>query len=108
MKNFKQRWNISSNRQFFIIILVFAITGSCSALLAKPLLMLFKMDKQTSNLFLFWICYVVILFPIYQILLLSFGFLFKQFHFFWQFELKMLRSLKLGFLADFLNKKKGT
>ena len=108
MKHFKQRLNITSNWQLFVIILVFAVTGSTSALIARPVLFWFGIDKLTSNIFLFWICYVALIFPIYQILLIFFGFLFGQFNFFWRFEIKMLRSLKLDFLANFLNKKKGT
>ncbi len=106
MTNFKQRWNISSNWQLFVIILVFALTGSSSALIARPLLCWFGISKQATPIILFWICYILLIFPIYQILLVSIGFLFRQFSFFWRFEIKMLHSLKLGFLADFLNKKK--
>ena len=104
--NFKKRWNIASNWQLFIIILVFAITGSTSTLIAKPLLFWLGINKQTTNIFLFWTCYVVLIFPIYQILLVLFGFLFGQSHFFLLFEIKMLRGMKLGFLVDLLNKKK--
>jgi hypothetical protein len=38
------------------------------------------------------------IFPIYQILLVLIGAIFGQFNFFWAFEKKMLRGLKLGFL----------
>ena len=108
MTNFKQRWNISSNWQVFVIVLVFAITGSSSALIVKPILNWFGITKTIFNVFLYWICYIILIFPIYQILLILFGFLFGQFHFFWHFEIKILYSLKLGFIADFLNKKKRT
>jgi hypothetical protein len=38
MSNFKKRWNITSNWQVFVILVVFAITGSSAALLSKPIL----------------------------------------------------------------------
>jgi hypothetical protein len=41
---------------------------------------------------------LLLIFPIYQVLLVANGFLFGQFTFFWNFEKKLLRSLKLGFL----------
>jgi len=41
---------------------------------------------------------LLLIFPIYQVLLVAIGFLFGQFKFFWAFEKKMLRSMKLGFL----------
>ncbi|HAV54440.1 MAG TPA: diacylglyceryl transferase, partial [Aequorivita sp.] len=37
MKKLKERWNIETNGQLFIIFLVFAITGSSAAKLAAPL-----------------------------------------------------------------------
>jgi hypothetical protein len=41
---------------------------------------------------------LLMIFPIYQVLLVLIGFLFGQYGFFWAFEKKLLRSLKLGFL----------
>ena len=38
LKYLKEKWNISSNFQLFIIFIVFAITGTTSAKLAVPLL----------------------------------------------------------------------
>ena len=42
---------------------------------------------------------------LYQVLLVSFGFIFGQFSFFWAFEKKMLRSCGLGFIANWFEKK---
>lgn len=96
MANFKERWNIKSNWQLFAIILVFAVTGSTSAYLSKPILVFFGINK--SNPWEYYSLYIILIFPVYQILLVSFGFLFGQFAFFWAFEKKMLRSFGLGFL----------
>ncbi len=104
MKNFKERWNIKSNWQVFVIILVFAITGSSAAMISKPILHWLGISKETHHILLYSLLYIVIIFPIYQLLLVGIGFLFGQFKFFWTFEKKMLRSLKLGFIADFFEK----
>jgi len=104
MGTFKERWNITSNWQVFIIIVVFAITGSTSALIAKPILLLFEISKHTVSLWVYYSLYVVMIFPVYQILLVCFGFLLGQFQFFWAFEKKMLRSMKLGMIADLFEK----
>lgn len=107
MKNFKKRWNITSNWQVFIILVVFAITGSSAAILSKPILEFLGISKTSVSFVGYYLCYIVIIFPIYQILLVSFGFIFGQFTFFWKFEKKMLESMKLGFLISvFENKKK--
>lgn len=104
MANFKERWNIKSNWQVFVIILVFALTGISSSYISKPVLGLFGIEKTTTSLWIYYPLYIILIFPFYQILLVSFGFLFGQFQFFWAFEKKMLRSLKLGFIADFFEK----
>jgi hypothetical protein len=36
MKELKKRWKIESNFQLVLLFIVFAITGSTSALLSKP------------------------------------------------------------------------
>lgn len=98
MGNFKERWNIKSNWQVFVIIVVFAITGSSAAYLSKPILALFGISKDNLSAWAYYPLYIVLIFPIYQVLLVSFGFLFGQFTFFWAFEKKMLRSCGLSFI----------
>ena len=97
MASFKQRWEIQSNFQLTIILIVFAITGSASAWLSKPFCIWLGITKEDLG---FWFTPVrlLMIFPIYQILLVGIGFIFGQFKFFWAFEKKMLRSMKLGFL----------
>ena len=105
MTNFKERWNIKSNWQLVAIIVIFAITGSSAAYLSKPILALFGISKTSVSAWEYYPLYIILIFPIYQILLVSFGFIFGQFTFFWAFEKKMLRSCKLGFIADWFEKK---
>jgi hypothetical protein len=104
MGNFKKRWNIKSNWQVFVIIMVFAITGSTAAMISKPILQWLGISKNTHHILLYLLLYILILFPIYQFLLISIGFIFGQFKFFWAFEKKMLRSIKLGFIVDLFEK----
>ncbi len=98
MASFKERWNIKSNWQVFVILVVFAVTGSSAALLSKPVLAFFGISKGEVSNWIYYPLYIILIFPIYQVLLVSFGFIFGQFTFFWAFEKKMLRSCGLGFL----------
>lgn len=107
MENFKKRWNITSNWQLVVIFIVFAITGSSAAYLAKPFLSILGIVKGCVSNWIYYPLYIILIFPIYQVLLVSFGFLFGQHQFFWTFEKKMLRSMKMGFIADFFENKKG-
>jgi len=97
MKKLKERWGIESNFQLTLIFIVFAITGSASAWLSKPFCYWLGITKADLGLW-FTPVRLVLIFPIYQVLLVCIGFLFGQFRFFWAFEKKMLRSMGLGFL----------
>ena len=56
------------------------------------------------SLWLYWPIRLIIIFPIYQVMLVLIGELFVQFKFFWEFEKKMLDRMKLGFIADYVDK----
>ena len=97
MEKLKQRWGVESNFQLTIIFIVFAITGSASAMVSKPVCFWLGITKADFG-FLFTPIRLILIFPLYQVLLVSIGFLFGQFAFFWKFEKKLLRKLGLGFL----------
>ena len=97
MGSLKQRWGIQSNWQLAIIFVVFAITGSASAWLSKPFCFWLGILKEDLG---FWFTPVrlLLIFPIYQVLLVLIGTLFGQYKFFWAFEKKMLKRMGLGFI----------
>lgn len=97
MDSFKKRWGITSNYRLAIIFIVFAITGSASAWLSKPVCSWLGITKESFH-FWFLPARLLLIFPIYQLLLVSIGFLFGQFQFFWAFEKKMLKRMGFGFL----------
>ena len=102
MEKLKKRWGIDSNFQILIIFIVFAITGSSSVYVAKPFLELIGLKRAIFPDGIWWggLVYttlrLLVIFPIYQVLLVLFGWLFGQFKFFWGFEKKMLQRLGLG------------
>ncbi len=103
MEKLKQRWGINSNFQIIVILIVFSVTGSTAVFLAKPLLHLIGLERASfSNAWWGDVLYitlrVLIIFPIYQVLLVAIGWLFGQFKFFWNFEKKMLSRMGLHFL----------
>lgn len=95
MKRLKEKWGITSNLQFIIILIIFAVTGSLSVWVVKPILEIVGLDKSDVNAWIFWPIRIVIIFPIYQVMIVVIGALFGQFKFFWAFEKKML--VRLGF-----------
>ncbi len=84
----KAKWNVKSNFQVVMILLVFSITGSIAVRIAGPVLGFINVHKETMNPFLFWPIRVLIIFPIYQFMLLIVGTLLGQFKFFWEFQKK--------------------
>jgi len=105
MKKLKQRWNITTNLQLTLILIVFAITGSTAAYLSKPVTSLLGITKENLSLWLYWPFRLLIIFPVYQVLLVVIGTFFGQFDFFWNFEKKMLDRMKLGFISKYVDSK---
>ena len=104
MNKLKQRWNITSNFQLFSILLVFAITGSTSALIAKPILTFIGITKESVGIWLYFPLYIIIILPIYKVILLIIGTMAGQHTFFWNFIKKMLDRMGLGFIHRFFEK----
>tara|TARA_B100000767_G_C19744463_1_gene527792 strand:- start:1000 stop:1332 length:333 start_codon:yes stop_codon:yes gene_type:complete len=105
-KKLKGKWDVKSNFQFLIIFIVFGITGSSSVVVADPIMeVLGILPVYFENIFLgnvvYWMLRILVIFPVYQILLLLFGILFFQFKFFWNFEKKILS--RMGFKRFFTN-----
>lgn len=99
MKKLKERWDIQSDWQLFVIFLVFAITGSTAAKFAAPTTDLVGVTRDLGWL-VYWPTRIFIIFPLYQVLLVFFGWLFGEFYFFWNFEKKILKAMRLGFLVN--------
>ncbi len=97
-KKLENRWKVEHDWEMIAIFIVFAITGSVSAKLAAPLTELIGLEKATVSGWIYWPVRILLIFPIYQVLLVCFGWLFGQFKFFWSFEKKMLKHMGLGFL----------
>ena len=97
IEKLKKRWGINSNWQVIIILIVFTITGSTSVYVAKPVIEFLGITKDLGG-FIYWFLRILIIFPLYQVLLISYGWLFGQFNFFWNFVRKFLSRMGLGFL----------
>ncbi|WP_340113845.1 DUF6787 family protein [Maribellus mangrovi] len=83
----KKRWNIASNTQVAIILVVFAITGSATVYLKNMFFTLIGITAETDLVVRIPV-YIASVLIIYNILLLIIGFVFGQFRFFWAFEKK--------------------
>jgi hypothetical protein len=85
----KNRWGVRNIWQVLIILLVFALTGFSAMFAKKPIFMWLGITPATPV----WVrvsVWVLTILPIYQVLLLFYGFLFGQYTFFLNFEKKTL------------------
>ena len=89
LEKFKERWNITSNFQLGIIFLVFAINGSLSVFIAKPILNFVGITTENLNSFLYYPLRIILIFLVYQFTLIIVGTLFGQKEFFLNFSKKM-------------------
>ena len=80
------------------IIVSRAITFSGIAVwIAKPILDFIGLDKTAVSGWVFWPIRILIVFPIYQVLIVVIGTLFGQYAFFWNFAKKMLGYFGFNF-----------
>ena len=81
-------------KQLIIIFIVFGITGSLSVILGKYVLINIFGESFLNNDY-YWLLRLILIFPIYQVLLIIVGALFGQFRYFWEIEKKILIKMKL-------------
>ena len=87
-----KKWGISSVWQCILICVVFSLAGMMIVHERSPLFHLVGITKETP----LWIkvcVYIPLVFPMYQLNLLIFGFLLGQFPFFWEKEKRLVRFL---------------
>lgn len=78
----KTKWNIQSNFQLVIICVVFAITGSASLWVSRPVLNWIGLTDDVRPLIRIPLR-ILMIFPVYQVMLIVIGTLFGQQAFFW-------------------------
>lgn len=88
----KERWHLESNWDVFVVLVIFAITGSSSVLVRRPVFDLLGVTAETP-LWLKIPLWFIVIFPAYQLLFLFWGFVLGKWQFVWLFEKKMLRRL---------------
>ncbi|MEM7162613.1 MAG: DUF6787 family protein [Bacteroidota bacterium] len=86
IKKLGKRWDVSPKR-VQIILLVFACTGFSVMFLKKPIVAFFTGGEQN---WIFTTLYYILILPVYNVILLFWGWVFGQFNWFWAFEKKMM------------------
>lgn len=100
LQRLQSKWKLDSLFQVILVLVVFACTGFTILFIKNPILDFFGVEKGG---FLNTLLYLLLVLPLYQIILLIYGFIFGQFKFFWEKEKQFLRRLS----NIFKTKKKG-
>ena len=86
------KWELKSLWQVIVVLIVFSLTGPTVAYLAKPFLNFISNGGDTE--WWMWLIYILISIPVYNVILLFYGFLLGQFAFFWKYEQKVLKRFR--------------
>ncbi len=92
----KERWDVKSNAQVFVILLVFAITGTTIVLIKRLVFELLGFDFSEVSVWWRTLYYLFIL-PIYFAMLILVGSIFGQSKFFISFVKKSFSRIGILF-----------
>jgi hypothetical protein len=88
VENLQYRWKVKNVWQVIVILIVFACTGFTVLFIKKPILQWLAGENGRSTLAT--VLYYIFILPLYNVILLGYGFLFGQFQFFWAFEKRFM------------------
>jgi len=94
----KRKWGIESNTQFTIIFSVFAINGSLTAWIAKPVFDWLGLTTEIIPAILLIPLRFILILPVWMVMLIIIGALLGQGRFFWKFI--------TGMVSKYIPKKK--
>ena len=74
LKKLNEKWGISTPFQMVIVFIVFGVTGSVAAKISGPIISILPIEDLPA--IIYWPLRLLIIFPVYQVLLVLFGFIF--------------------------------
>ena len=86
----KKKWGINRTLDIVLILAVFSLAGA-SVLKINTLIMGLLGITHDKPLIVRVVVYILLIPPLYQILLLAYGFLLGQFYFFWEKEKRLAK-----------------
>lgn len=92
LQKLQAKWKLNSLFQVVLVLIVFALTGFTILFIKKPIFDFLGVSMERGG---FWktILYFLLVLPLYQIILLMWGFVFGQFRFFWEKEVQFLKRI---------------
>ncbi|MEM6261693.1 MAG: DUF6787 family protein [Bacteroidota bacterium] len=85
-------------KDYLVILLVFAVTGSTAAIVARWLMPLTGLERGWNLAYV--LVYILLITPIYQVLLLGYAYIFGKYDYFWEKQKKIGRWFKRVFTSS--------
>jgi hypothetical protein len=92
LEKLKKRWGVTSVWQVLLIFAVFAATGFTILEIKKPLIAFLEYVGVGKG-WLQTVLYIILILPVYQVVLLTYGFMVGQFAFFRNFVMRMIYGI---------------
>lgn len=92
LNKLQAKWKLQSLWQVVWVLVAFACTGTTVLLIKESIFALLGINMEEGG---FWktVLYLLLVLPLYQVLLLVYGFIFGQFGFFWEKEKQFLKRM---------------
>jgi hypothetical protein len=90
LRRLQTKWKLESLLQVVLVLVVFACTGFTILFIKNPILDFFGVEKGG---FVNTLLYLLLVLPLYQVILLIYGFIFGQFGFFWEKEKQFFKRI---------------
>ena len=90
---FIKYFNFKSLNHLILIFIIFGISGSLTLILSEPIINFIKINEIVENTFILLFLRIIIIFPLYQLVLISIATIFGEFNYFLSFERSMLKKL---------------
>ena len=87
IEKLQNKWNVSL-WGFIAIMTAFSLAGMTVVRIRQPLLSLILPDQAPG--WVWWVTYIILIVPMYQICLVFYGAILGQFRFFWEKEKKII------------------
>ena len=89
---FIKYFKAKSLNHLILIFIIFGISGSLTLILSEPIINFIKMNEILENTFILFLLRIIIIFPLYQLVLVSIATIFGEFNYFLSFEKNMFKK----------------
>ena len=77
------------------IFFIFGLAGTLSVFISEPLIQFVSIENFISNKFFYWLIRLILIFPIYQFVLIGVALVFGEFRYFKKFFIKFINYFKI-------------